>query len=350
MTDPSATRSRLPIVAVRLLLWLAIVVALLVVLSVWARDPGIAGYARARVPELVAGTAPNPFARRALVPWLARALAGSLDDAGRARVTSLLAGRSSIAELGWEREALAEYAAVLLVAGVALLCFAVSLGWLFTGLYRAPPPVAELVVLAGLLGVPALFRHHNYLHDPAVLCLWTLALALLARGRHAAYLVVFVVACLNKETTLLLALVFWLHEAARARLARGRIVSLTAVLCLVWLVVTGGLVLLYRGNGGRALELHWLDYNLRDLPAWSLESAVAILLLGLLAARDWRAKPLLLRTAAWAALPLAGLWLAFGVLDEPRVFLELYPVGLLLVLDGGLRWAGVPIATREAER
>ncbi len=99
----------------------------------------------------------------------------------------------------------------------------------------------------------------------------------------------------------------------------------------------------YRQNEGSLLEFWLLKENLPLLMSlftefgWRQVRFLLILTVAIgLPAWGWRTKPLLLRRMLVVGLVLfSPLWLLFGILDEFRALLELYPLWLMLCVPAG---------------
>jgi hypothetical protein len=212
-------------------------------------------------------------------------------------------------------------------------------------LYDSPGAavVAPLVATALL---PYFFfdRGTHYLYDFSTLLVTTLALAFLAEGRLAAYYVVFALGTLNKETVLLMTLVFAL--VASERLPR-RLLFQHAVAQLAFLAsVQWGLGRVFSGNPGGPIEWHLLK-NLRFMKAMPGPSSLLMLasapILIFVRLHD---KPVLLRRALVILPPLVVSYLCLGIYGEIRIFYEAYPALFLLAFHNACAALGRPLAPR----
>lgn len=212
----------------------------------------------------------------------------------------------------------------------SLAGFAFSLRVLFVRLYESPPWVVRLLPLAALGCLPAFFNA-GYIYDLPVLLLFTLALALLAARRWLAYLLVFWLAALNKETAVLLLGAFVLLFFRSGELPRVKFYRLAGAQAFIFAVTWLAIRLAFRANPGGLVEFHLAD-NLAVLAY-----PVVAIALGLIAAlavwlvfAGWRSKPRFLRVSLWMAVPLLVLMVFFGLLIEIRVLYEVYAVTFLL--------------------
>lgn len=311
--------------------------------SVEGAHVGINEYPRARFVEMVEGEAHTPYVRRALLPTLVR-LARAAAPAPLEAACRELAGESgplaaAFAEFRWESD---EAFAFLVGALLMWLCFAgfapACVRLIETAFDRAFAPWSRLgLTLLALAGLPPMFRYTSYPYDPPQLFLFALALGFAAARRLRPFVAVFVLCCLNKETALLLvpvAAIAWRHQLPTP--ARYR--SLLFALGAIYLVITAALAWHFRGNPGGLVELH-LGHTLRTLAAgYSLAALLAALALAALLSYRWREQPAFLRQA-WLAvlLPLLGLGLVLGYIDEWRAYYEAYPLTFALLVGAGDR-------------
>src|SRR5262245_46764302 len=96
--------------------------------------------------------------------------------------------------------------------GISVVGFADAPRRLFEAVFAAPPFVASATALAALACVPLFFGPFSR-QISAFTSLWlsSLGLTLMARSRWTAFAVLFAIASLNKETSILLTLVFAVH-------------------------------------------------------------------------------------------------------------------------------------------
>lgn len=303
-------------------------------MSLWR--PSIDNYHRARVIEMVYGDAHRPYVYRTLLPTVTRLVVSAVPAETREHLRDTW-GRTAAMDnlfriLSWDQDYFLEYIVVAALLYLALWGFVVSARSLFSAVYAAPPVVRDVFALAVLAGVPQLFWNTNYIYDFPQLFLFTLGLALMARRRWGAYLIVFTFGCLNKETTILLTLVFVIHFWSRVVRPR-RFRSLVLIQLAAFAAIKIGLTAVFRDNPGGVVEFHLadrnLDYLLRPVP---LATAFAWFGFVLFLFYDWRAKPELLRHAVWIVIPLFVLAVFMGFYGELRIYYEAYPVIMLLLV------------------
>lgn len=261
------------------------------------------GDPRSTLAKMMAGTADRPFVYRVLVPFVIRQIS---------TWTSLPAN-----------------AAALGVMWLSLAGFALAFRILCKR-FVSEPILAETAVLLGLVGLYFSF-YFGKIYDSTILCLFTLELVLMESRQWRAYMLIFPIACLVKETTALLGLVFALHFFRI--LERRTFWSLLAGQAGVFLVIRLVITWVFRNNPGNALEFHLPDH-IKAFQSQPIFFSLWLLLLVLVAAATaygWRRKPLFLRHAALAtALPLLVLFFSSGGPYELRNLYEAYPAVFLL--------------------
>jgi hypothetical protein len=306
---------------------------------------------RLELGAMVYGTAHRPYAYRVLVPGLVRAGVVASDAVfarpGGARADNPVArlGHRLMHDVAAPSESLSlshEYGILFILTVLCLVGFGLTLRASIRLLYPGYPRfVSDLAPLLGIVVIPLVFfRESNLVYDPMTLFLVALCVDLIARRSHAAYLVAFAFAALNKETAILLPLLFLLREAGRP--ARGTL-GLTAVQLALFAAVRLNLQYVMRNRPGGVVEWH-LDHNLLSFgePGFYVKTLPAILPLVVLVAYGWSRKPGFLRRGLLAtAVPLIAATFFMGVLGEIRDYYEAYPLVFLLAVPAAVEVFGV---------
>lgn len=219
---------------------------------------------------------------------------------------------------------------------------AIGVVWALYSLASAvfPPARARrLAVAAPLFMLP--FVAGLFVYDLPSLALFTLGLALLARGRWAAFALLFPVAVYSRETAFLLLGVLALH--GRGRLPGPRLAAGLGLLAAAGLAVKIALGLAYAHNPGAPFETHWLAHYayIKHMPGPSLTALGALAVLIMAALRRWAQLPPFLQAAAVLIPAGLGLYLLFGFPSELRAIGEAFPALYLL--------AAALIGTRAAD-
>lgn len=300
---------------------------------------GINQHDRSRFLDMVEGKAYKPYVYRTLLPTTTRVVAALTPE----QVANALAAtvennpflRGAFARFRWETAAAYPY----LVAGLLMLLSFMGFAHYTSRLSLRVCGIDEtyrmrsLLAVAALLCLPPFFRYTAYPYDPPQLFLFTLALYLLASQRVLAFALAFGLCCLNKETAVLLILVF--AFTSRKQMPRQRYLAVLFGLVAWYLLIRALLVYTFRSNPGSLVEFHLLDHNLRLLVSeWSFSDLVTCLVLSGLVFARWREKPEFLKVSFLAVfVPLVVLSLFLGYLNEWRGYYEAYPLAFALAVD-----------------
>jgi hypothetical protein len=139
-------------------------------------------------------------------------------------------------------------------------------------------------------------------------------------------LVLFTLACINKETAVLLVPIFFFCN--RGEISGALFKRLLAAQVGIFVAVKAVLAVGFRDNPGPFMEFHLLDHNLNVLAAgYGWAPFLLLALLVFVCFYRWNQKPAFLRTAFVFTLPaLLVISLFVGWIDEWRVYYEAYPV------------------------
>ena len=300
-------------------------------LAVGIVRPGITGYAPAMLPDMIHGRAHRPFVKRQLVPLVVRAglaiTPRPLDD----RLREAFERSSLVRRLRWPAQDAPEFVLTLLVMYLSLLGFLAVLPRLLQTLLVIPETAARAATLLLAVALPVTYAGKLYIYDYTQLLLFTACLLCIIRRRWVWYYPVFVLACVNKETSILLAAVFAVWQG-RHVLSRVNLPHFVAQACL-GLAVCTVIAWIFHGNPGSSAEWH-LQRNLAPPGTRLAQIRLAVLAAGVLLAvwstRD--ASPFMSRGFLVTLLPLLAATLFLGYIDELRDYYEALPLGLCLVL------------------
>lgn len=190
---------------------------------------------------------------------------------------------------------------------------------------------ADLFVLASVLMLFLLITADKHIYDLPTALLFTLALLLLEREKFGVYALLFPLVCLNRESAILLPLLFGVHFARR--LERRRYLVHLAYQLVVYGTIRLALVGIFAAAPGAPFLVRPLE-NLQLYGQEPLATRLFLLFVatvGFWIAARWQQAPLLMRRAfaLWAPV-LVGMYLVSGVSFEVRVFVELLPVVAIL--------------------
>lgn len=326
----------------------AAIIAVVMYLVIFVGE-GIDAYYRSRLVDMVHGTAWRPYVTRALVPLTARAGTALTPDAISQTLNTAFASWTW-KPATWSTSHAVEYIFVVFVMTASLFAFQSALRRLFSETYSAGPVTPLVAALVGLVSLPAFFGPFSrQIYDFTTLWSFTLGLALMAGGQWRAFLLLFAIATVNKETTILLTLLFAVHFVLRRRLPLNRALVLFAAQVAIFLVIRGGIAYAFRNNPGEVVEINWENHNKVVLLDPSLMSKRLPLLAAAAAfgAWGWRRKaPFLQDAIATLAPVLLVMGVTVGQVDEIRAYYEFYPIVIVLVADSVCRIAGRPLEAR----
>jgi len=176
-----------------------------------------------------------------------------------------------------------------------------------------------------------MYRYNTYLYDFTTLFLFTLGLAMMIRRKWISYLFVFVLACLNKETTILLTCIYAIHFFKHQELNLSDYIFILLIQIGIYISIKIFIDTLFIHNKGAFLEF-WLTRNINFLlQPYPIVTYLQWLILGFLVIYKWSEKPLFLKQGLLILIPLLGSTLIWGWIDELRDYYEVYPIVILLI-------------------
>jgi hypothetical protein len=315
----------------RLLYWSIVASLCLAVYFAFLYVSNISTFDGGSVAPMVYGTAKRPYVYRTLLPSLVRITAPLIPDTAVRETISLRIVRAGLSRFEWEA-----YPAETLLMFIGMYLCVIGSFWAFRHLMISNgfnSWSASWLPFGYLVMLPGFFSDGKY-YDWPTLFLFTLALSLLKNKHWTSYILVLLFTSLSKETSILLILVFAVHYFKK--LARPTWLSLLGIQTLVYLTVRLALIFYYRFNPGGVVEYHLQD-NLIAFQEDPLTSLLPIGLMIILIGHRWQEKPRFLRDALFIVGPLGLTKVFFGMPYELRVYLEAFPVILLLMAGGIFR-------------
>jgi hypothetical protein len=302
--------------------------------------------------SMVYGTAYKPFVNRALVPLAIRGLTQSMPIGTRQAVKAWVRDSPTVENAfricGWTARYAVEYLWAVIFVWASTIGFVYALRSLVKATSTGPKAYPNLVALASLFVLPGFFSY-TYIYDLPQLFLFTLGLSLQARRRWGAYLPVFLLACLNKETSVLLLLAFLIHFRHQHRSPREKYLALGLAQLGLFVVTRVILGWMFAPNPGGLTENN-LGRHLQFLLSPSSPAAlVSGLVICVAVLARWSQKPMFLRDAAWIGVPLFVAFVPWGFEDEIRQFYEFLPIGLCLAAQTVALWMGYEVVGRDRE-
>ena len=293
----------------------------------------------------------RPFVYRTLVPtsvnFLSRLVPGRLKRSAEHFVrtdprmnqifTVEAATQSGTGKLKFETHYPIETVVAVLLMFASLLGFLYTVGQLYRFYYTGSPWFGALVPAMAALGFVPWISYTSHVYDLTTLMLSSLLYWTLAKEREGAFLLIFFLTCINKETAILGSIVFATYRWLQGRLLLKRTLILLAVQIGIFVTVKTLISYLFRENAGQILEVHLFDINAGWLSQWlrrgytvSLLTTFVIFVIAV--CYDWTRKPLLFRSGLAIVPFLAVLGILFGVFDEWRQYTDAYTPLLMLVL------------------
>ena len=315
--------------------WVIGSILCLYVLIVFVKNPGINGYERAMFSDMIYGTAWKPFVYRTLLPSAVRLISDvapvEIHESLTENIEASDFGMLVLQKLKWESEYLFEYLIAVIFMWIFLIGFVYAFRKLLIELYSLPDWFTNLISLSALLALPPMFQYYSYVYDFPTLFLFTLGLFFLIKQRWNTFLLLFFISCFNKETTILLTLIFSIHFYNGDKLSKKFYYQFITIQILIFLTIKTLLYFLFQNNPGGFVEFHLLDRNYLIFNGFSLTTFIVWLIIIIATFSKWKVKPKFLKDALWIALPLVILTLFLGFLDELRDYYEVFPIVLLLI-------------------
>jgi len=321
----------------KLVYWLAILLLAAAVFSFFLQHSGIGLWEPESFRLAITGTAPRPYAYRVLLPLVANLLApvlGSLASEWMAHGwESLIGAQLFLTQLDGAMYP-GQVAIMLTLMYASLVGFTLGV-WLLLREFGYAAAVRYVHPPMLMVGSLSFFWGFGNFYDFPLLFLFALGLYAMVRRRWVSYVLVFSVATLNKETSILLLLVFAAYYFRR--LARSSFIRLSLWQLGLFAIIQGVVRWAFRGNGGGGVEWHLADQIARGReilgsPAYILAWLGAVTILALMIYRGWPRKPELMRCALWILPVLVGSAAFLSSPLELRSLLELFPVVGILIL------------------
>jgi hypothetical protein len=305
-----------------------------IALFIFVVRPGIDGSYHAMFSDTVYGKAHKPYVYRTLFPSTVRAVAEVTPESIKEIISSTIEKRwkRNLERLEWDTDYIYEYLVALALIFFCFFGFAFALRHLTKLFYDFPSFVADLAPVGGLLALPLFFRYYSYIYDPCTLLLFALAIGFIATRRQPAFYMIFVLATLNKETSILLTALFFLHEYKTMN--NSKLLGHVLLQVSFWIAIRAALLFVFRNNEGGLLEYHiFNNLSLIYKPLNMLYFIVVILMFFVLVRYEWKQKPAFLRKGFFVTLiPLTLLSIFFSYVDELRIYYEAFPFLFLLSL------------------
>lgn len=309
----------------------------------------------------------KPFQYRILLPVTIRAIEfltpnsieGKINDLTSNILENRVGSGDEVAENKSEKLTGYGYRIVIyfLINISALFVFLITIKYLAGALNILPEKICDLIPFGMLIALPIYFNFGNFMYDFSHLFLFTLSLLFLYKQRWLKYVIVFSLALLNKETAVLLVIVFIVNHYRT--LSRVTFYKLLGIQIGIFIVIKFVLYLVFLDNAGGTVEYH-LAWNLNHMShlknyfdfetigkgmlfpvslgiplprGLNIPMFVFILLV---IAFNWREIPLFLRKSLAYIPVLFILGLTMGHINELRAYYDALPIVYLSVMIGAI--------------
>jgi len=338
--------------AYKLLYLCILILSTAFVFCIAVTNPGIQTYYKSYIFNMVDGTAFRPFVYRLLLPYIANKIILSIPEKTSSAIAQLTMSHTTLksffSDRNWSIDYASEYYVVLILMYASLWGFVFSFRYFFRAVFKTSERFIDAVSLLTILGLPCLYRYNTYLYDFTTLFLFTLGLAMMIRRRWISYLFVFVFACLNKETTILLTCIYTIHFFKHQKLNSSTYTFILLIQIGIYISIKTFIDTLFIHNQGVFLEF-WLKRNINFLlQPYPIFTYLQWLILGFLVIYKWSEKPLFLKQGLLILIPLLGSTLIWGWIDELRDYYEVYPIVILLISYSMARILQVSIYTARS--
>lgn len=298
-------------------MWFVLIIVSIIVFGSFINTK-IDGYERAMFDEMIIGRAHKPFVYRCFIPVLTKGTYYILPEQIKHSL-NILSEKKHFVSPYFFLTAIFWY--------LSILGFAFSLKKLAQFIYNLKEFISLTIAIIGVAGIPIFFKYYSYIYDLPQLFLFTLSLYFLVKARWNFYLLALFLSTMNKETSILLIFVFFIHY--KNILSNSLFRRLLKYQFLIFISVTLLIRLYFYNNPGTLVEFQ-LFHNL-SLEPYSVSQFISFIIIGIAIYFDWENKPHFLRSAFYMIIPLLLLTLFLGFIDEYRDYYEVYPVIILLV-------------------
>jgi len=284
--------------------------------------------------KMVQGQVHRPFAYRIAAPFSIRVMSNMTPTSVKDRLSAFWNSKLSLATYGYTGEYATEYTWGVLLLYLSLLVFGLLMYTLLGEFFPVPRLTRYLASIACVAFVP--IGRSFFVYDYPNLAVFTACILAMYKRNWSAFYPLFLVACLTKETSILLTIIYVLNIRNNIRSSKN--IAHAACQLAIWILLFLLLRVGMAEEGGALMEFHLLDYNLPLLLKPSsyfnfgpslLPRGINILLICsavVFTVSYWRYKPLFVRRSLSILAFLLGLALFGGWIDELRMYYEAYPL------------------------
>lgn len=291
---------------------------------------------RLTLPKMIYGEADKPFVYRTLLPSIVRLINSIIPDSlsnsfEKFVIQNFPPAQELLNSFKLNQDFLLEFLISLLLMYLCLVGFMVVLRQFFNELYFAQDIITHLVPIIGVLILPIFVNREwiAYIYDWSTLLIFTSLLLLLVRRQWLYFYIIFFLGCINKETTILISLVFAFYYINK--ISRNIFFKHLFMQIIIFVIVKLSLSLIFASNPGGLFEFHLLkNISLSTFWGYDYSFVTFACFFLLLMLRKFSEKHLFLRKSSLIVLPLFALYLTMGLWGEVRVFYEVFPIFFLL--------------------
>lgn len=286
--------------------------------------------------DLLTGTAARPYVYRLLVPLLVKIISPFIPPTlPQWNLGALPAFQKVFYQLNGDQYP-REVTICLIIMFLSLAGFAYAERGFLNDLGFSARDQFILPLIAQILILPFTV-HFAYIYDLPQILLITLSLRMLCRQKWASYLFWLAIATLNKETSLLLIIVFMLYYWTRV--THRAYFAILSTQGIIYILIRAILFELYQNNPGEnivwAFSYHYVQYTTE--PITLIFTVILFATIAFLMVRNWYEKHEFLRTATIMPLLILGLFFVGGMPMEFRVFLDALPVMAVMIFPPKLQ-------------
>lgn len=289
--------------------------------------PGITGYERANLEDMVYGRAYRPFVQRTLVPLIVRNCTFVVPHSAKSFLQDKFNASQIVKKIQWNPQYAVEHLITAAVMYLSFLAFLLILRSFILNFLDLSAKASHLAVFFIAVLLPPTFAYKVYIYDFPQMLLFTGCLLLLYKQNWKLFYPLYVLGCINKEMTILipLAFLFWMGTKSLKGSALLHFLIQLIVGVSIYLAINH----IFRSNPGGATEWH-LVRNLTKpfiLGGFGKLRLLLFLLSVVLPIWQFKKAPLFLKASLLAIYPaLICLTVLFGQMDEVRVYYEALPV------------------------
>jgi len=280
--------------------------------------------------KMIDGTAGRPYVLRMLFPETIRLIKWLIPEDVQSRIVSFFTAKKWLS-FYFASDRAFEYAIALALSFLFFLGFSFVLKSLAGYFYRDSLLTQYITVFTGMMIIPLCSSYSHFVYDPATLFLFSFGVLLVVKKRLVPLLLFYPLLALNKETSVLLILVFIAYQFRQMPVKR--IAAVSVLMGGMWFTIRILVIQTFAANPGTIAEFHLFDHNLKlwGNPASASLFLMVFISLGSLIIYEWKEKDEFLRRGFTVVFcPLFFLAVFFGYIDEIRALYETIPFVALL--------------------